>query len=64
MIYVFVQFFAVVARLQRRNLLVSRFTEDVNTKQHFFSFSEIRNSPLELKILKKSLTFDKLNEMG
>ena len=56
MIHVFVEFFAVVARLQRRSLLVSRFTEDANTRQQFsFSFSETENSPFELKFPKKFL---------
>ena len=44
----FVHFFYRHCSPTTRNFLVSRFTEDVNTRQQFsFSFSDLRYSPLE-----------------
>ena len=46
------------------NHLVSRFREDVYTRRKFFfSYSELRYSPLELLLNWNAPTFDKLNEM-
>ena len=59
-------FFAVTLRIARKwNLLISRFMEDVDTRQRFsFSFCELRYSvPFGIQLQKKSPTFDKIKRV-